>query len=219
MPERVIVFLDYQNVYRGARRTYHDHDHDPHWYGQVYPQRLGEYLAADSPFDRELTEVRIYRGLPDSSHDPKGYAACRRQQAEWEKSPQITVINRPLQYPRGWPHHHAVGEKPREKGIDVVLAMDFTRLAGTGYDVGIIFSTDTDLKPALEFVADLAAEELAAGRPPFPRAEVAAWSVRRQHCSRLAIEDHNLYCHWVGEPTYNAMCDLTNYSRSLPGES
>lgn len=74
------------------------------------------------------------------------------------------------------------------------------------YDVGIVMSTDTDLKPALEFVAGLTN---AHGKP---RAEVAAWSGEGQHNRRLAIKTRNLYCHWVGKDAYAAVADPTNYA-------
>ncbi|MGH7745528.1 MAG: NYN domain-containing protein, partial [Candidatus Dormibacteria bacterium] len=64
MADRVVVFVDYQNVYRLARSTFHDHALDPHWCGQVDPVKLALHLVSDSPFDRELTQVRIYRGQP-----------------------------------------------------------------------------------------------------------------------------------------------------------
>jgi hypothetical protein len=74
------------------------------------------------------------------------------------------------------------------------------------FDVGILFSTDTDLKPALELVADLTTKQ---GRP---RAEVAAWSGPGQQNRRLAIRNRNLYCHWIDEGTYRGFADGTDYS-------
>lgn len=68
-PSRVVVFLDYQNVYRGARRAFHS-EHDAHWCGQVDPVKLWQHLANDSPFSRTLTQVRIYRGHPTPRGTP-----------------------------------------------------------------------------------------------------------------------------------------------------
>jgi uncharacterized LabA/DUF88 family protein len=68
-----------------------------------------------------------------------------RQCAAWESKGAI-VIARALRYPAGWPE-----TKPQQKGVDVALAIDFVTMAIDGqYDVGVIASTDTDLKPALE---------------------------------------------------------------------
>ncbi len=206
MSDRVVVFVDYQNVYRSARRVYHHHEADAHWCGQIDPYLLGCHLAADSPYARELKQVRIYRGMPSSTRDPKGFAAARRQLSVWRSNPVVEVIDRPLQYPRGWPKDHLPGERPREKGVDVALSIDFAVMAARGeYDVGIMFSGDTDLKPSLEFVADL-------GSTRHVRAEVAAWSCDGQHNTRLSIPQRKIYCHWIDQPSYEGLRDNTSYS-------
>lgn len=110
---------------------------------------------------------------------------------------------RTLRYPRGWPASHRPGERPQEKGIDVALALDFVVMAvRKDFDVGILMSTDTDMKPALEAVAELTASQ-------GTRAEVAAWSTAGQHNRRLAIRSRNLYCHWVGKDVYDRIADPT----------
>lgn len=205
MSDRVVVFLDYQNVYKHARTCFHKQE-DRYVQGQVDPLRLAQHLAADSPFDRELHGVRIYRGIPDSSHDPKGYAACDRQCTSWLRDPRVTVTLRPLQYPSTWLDTAAWGLRPREKGIDVALAIDFVVMAVRHqYDVGIMMSTDTDLKPALEAVADLGGAE-------GPRAEVAAWKATGRHNRRLSIAGRKIWCHWLDEQAYVAVSDGTDYS-------
>jgi uncharacterized LabA/DUF88 family protein len=207
-PDRVVVFIDYQNVYRSARDVYHDHQADPHWYGQINPQALGEHLAKDSPYDRQLHEVRVYRGLPSSDRDRKGYGAARKQVAAWRALPNVTVFTRPLQYPAGWPNTSLPGEKPNEKGIDVQLALDMAIMAQRKeYEVGILMSLDTDLRPALEHVAELTR---AWGKP---RAEVAAWSMPKQQCRRLSLQgSRTLYCHWIDQASYTSVRDNTSYS-------
>lgn len=199
---RVVVFLDWQNVYKGAREVFCSVS-APHWQGQVDPVALAQHLAADSPFDRHLHQVRIYRGRPDATLDPRGYGACLRQVAAWERSPLVQTTMRTLRYPQGWPTTSRVGERPQEKGIDVALAIDFVVMAVRGeFDVGILMSTDTDMKPALEVVADMTG----------PRVDVAAWSAPGRHNRRLAIASRNLYCHWVGKDIYDQIADSTNYS-------
>ncbi|MEU2799443.1 NYN domain-containing protein [Streptomyces sp. NPDC007117] len=201
MSDRVVVFYDYQNTYMQARRLYHQ-DWEAWSMGQFDPVALAKHLAADSPFDRHLQQVRIYRGQPDATRQPGSYGASRRQHAGWEKDPLVKLVARPLRYPPTWPK-----ERAQEKGIDVQLSMDFAVMATRReYDVGIMVSADTDLKPALEYVAELTA---ARGKP---RAEVAAWSVANQHCRRLAIKGRNLYCHWIGEDVYKRVQDKTDYT-------
>ncbi len=63
------------------------------------------------------------------------------------------MIARDLRYPPDWPRRPA-----QEKGIDVALAVDFVTMVARGEcDVAILFSSDTDLLPALEAVIALAA--------------------------------------------------------------
>jgi len=202
----VVVFIDYQNIYMRARECFHKRlDH--HSLGQVNPISLADVLAADSPFDRRLHQVRVYRGIPDSTRDPRGYGAADRQIAEWRADDRVLVHARPLRYPHGWPESHAPGEKPREKGIDVALAIDFVAMAVQGeYDVGILMSTDTDLRPPLEFVSTLT-------RTGGPRAEVAAWSCDGQHSRRLAIKQAKIWCHWLDRVQYQRVADHTDYAR------
>lgn len=206
MAKRVIVFLDWQNLYSGARRMFHS-GYDPYSDGQVDPVLLGTWLASRNP-GQALKQVRIYRGLPDSTKQPEAYAANERQAAAWSSSPYVHVYRRALQYPRGWPDACLAGERPREKGIDVALAIDFVRLAiEDAYDVGVLVSSDTDLKPALEAVWDFKG---ASG----PRPETAAWSVPEQHCRRLALaKPRSLWCHWMDEALYRTVKDPTDYRR------
>lgn len=120
--------------------------------GQFDPMALGRLLVsqADERHPRVLEQVRMYRGLPVQNRDQKGHSAARRQIAAWEAA-GAKVFARPLRYPNGWPDRCLPGEKPQETGIDVSLAIDFVRLALEGrYEVGILLSADTDLKPPLK---------------------------------------------------------------------
>ena len=66
--------------------------------------------------------------------------------AEWRRQGSL-VFSRALRYDRGGP--------PQEKGIDVQLAVDFVAGAvSKNFDIGMIFSTDTDLLPPLEFLVE-----------------------------------------------------------------
>ena len=125
MSTRVVVFLDWQNVYNGARAAFCS-PHAPYWKGQVDPVALAQHLAADSPFDRKLHQVRIYRGQPDATLDPKGYIASSHQAAAWQQSPLVELNDANSPLPAGLasaePHRRA----SQEKGIDVALAIDFS---------------------------------------------------------------------------------------------
>lgn len=148
----------------------------------------------------------MYRGLPSSMRDPKGYAACRRQMATWESSDAVAVTTRSLQYLDA----DEPGQRPsvREKGIDVALAIDVATLAAErAYDVAIVFSLDTDLHPAFEYVLE---KQRAWGRP---RIEAAAWTAPGLVNRRLAISGQRMYCHWVGQDTYDRVRDDRDYTK------
>ena len=194
--KRVAVFFDYQNVYEGARRAFFPVG-APWTDGAFDPLGLANAIVMASDQDAILDQVRIYRGRPESTKQPRSFGANRRQCAKWEKS-GCAVFTRTLRYPDNWPQ-----ERAQEKGIDVQLAIDFVVLGRDGkYDVGILFSTDTDLKPALEAV-------VAAGGP---KVEVAAWYGDNQHNRRLSIKGHNVWCNWVDYATFSAHKDTTDYT-------
>lgn len=149
--QRLAVFIDYQNAYRGARRAFGSGD-APHIVGQFDPLKIARAIAQRHPSYsgaklRSLVSVVTYRGLPGANRDPTGYAAARKQIAKWNRTtdpngitPQVRT--RPLAYGING---------PREKGIDVLLALDLAFAAAEGqFDVVVLFSGDSDLLPALE---------------------------------------------------------------------
>jgi len=93
----------------------------------------------------------VYRGAPSNQREARLYAVSQAQRAEWTRSALVEVHYRALRYPPRWPQ-----EPAREKGIDVLLAINLVRLADSGrYDVLVLGSHDTDLEPALEMAAGL----------------------------------------------------------------
>lgn len=196
MPKRVGVFIDYQNVYRRARSAF-ALPGDPHWVGQIDPLKVGSLLAART-LDSVLEFVRIYRGLPDGARDPRGNAACSRQVSVWAKLQSVEVFTRPLRYTPNYPI-----EKPTEKGIDVQLAIDFVVAAlDKRFDIGVIFSADTDLKPAIETVIARTALDVA----------VATWQPPVGYASRISIPTRKIWCHYLRDVDFAVVRDPTNYA-------
>ena len=98
-----------------------------------------------------------------------------------------------------WP-----SSKAEQKGIDVALAVDFVALAIDGeYDVGVIASTDSDIKPALEYVRRKCNDRC--------HIEVAAWNNPLKK-SRLSISGYNIWCHFLDRSDYDSIADLTDYN-------
>ena len=197
--DRLVVFVDYQNTYRLARAAFHDVT-TPQRFGHVHPLALGNVLTKLGPYERELAQVRAYTGIPDGRKDPRGYGAASRQVARWRKS-GVEVVTRPLRYPQDWPDCPE-GERPEEKGIDVALAIDFVMLAiQDKYDVGLLVSCDTDLRPALEVVLANTNK----------RVQVAAWQGAAGRSPRLTLPGANVWCHWMGSDAYARCGDSTDY--------
>lgn len=195
MADRVMVFIDYQNIYRGARKAF-DLDSGHHVHGQVLPLRVGLALKNNGIGERELMEVRVYRGMPSAKRDARGYGAADRQNALWRNTDRVTVRTRPLNY--------RDPDAPKEKGIDVQIAVDFVRMAiEDRYDMGILFSTDTDLLPALEAVCDLKGE-LAC--------EAAAWVPPVGSPSILRVKGKQVRYHYLDRQWYERLRDPTDYN-------
>jgi uncharacterized LabA/DUF88 family protein len=197
---RLILFIDSQNVYKNARDAYFK-DNDHHIFGQVNPLAFGQLICQKTiPVAPILHQVRIYCGQPDASKEPRTYAANYRQRNVWAKM-GVFVVSRPLRYPQDWPK-----SKAQEKGVDVALAVDFVTMAVNGeYDIGVIASTDTDLKPALEFVYRHFLGKI--------RIAVAAWRSDLKR-SRLSIEDSKIWCHYINRDDFEMIKDLTDFNLS-----
>jgi hypothetical protein len=191
----VAVFIDYQNVYRGARAAF-GLEGSPHMAGQIFPRLVGLKIKGVGGDQRELTAVHVYRGVPSSRYDPKAFGAAQRQIELWTRQALVVPRTRPLNY--------RDPDAPREKGIDVLLAVDFVTMAlNNAYDVGVIFSADTDLLPALEAVAALRGDAAC---------EVACWKPSDRSARRLVLPGKRIYCHYLSRSDYDHVADATDYT-------
>ena len=87
MPDRIVVFLDAQSVYKDAREAFF-HPKDPYSLGQVDPVKFARLISTRKPpglpeGPRVLAGVRVYAGLPSAAGDTQegdrggGYVARR----------------------------------------------------------------------------------------------------------------------------------------------
>lgn len=197
---RVAVFIDWQNVYRTARRAYRL-EHLPSQRGNFSPFRLSRLLAAANGRGScgELVCVEIHRGLPSQKYDKIGYIANRRQEAAWRaESPGVVVPKlRPLRY-LNYPK-----EAPTEKGVDVELAVSAIEATlRKRCDVAIVFSHDTDLLPVPEAIARLLGPE---------HVETASWvsrSFQGRLRPRVPVVNHSL-----PQSVFEALETPVNYAR------
>lgn len=140
---RTVVFIDYQNMYKRARGAF-GWIESPGHLGNFQPLVLARLLAAAE--DRDLSQVRVYTGVPAQERDKKGYEIMQRRTQAWKNAaPELVDVHpRTMRYPP---------REGREKGVDVELAVDFVALAIDGeYELGIVASADTDLIPAIELI-------------------------------------------------------------------
>ncbi len=197
-PLSVAVLIDWQNVYNGPREAF-DLYSSGHVAGNVDPIKLAAGLAgAPDPTSRRrvLREIRVYRGKPDNARDARTYAAWRSQTAAWEQrgGDRFKLCARDLKYEGG----------VREKGIDVWLAVDLARMAVRGtVDRAVVFSTDTDLVPALI----LAVEERG---PEF--IEIAGWVGSPTAASLLTVPGHRIAQRKLRRDAYDRLHDHTEYN-------
>lgn len=149
----VVVFIDYQNAHNSAHRSFcgvgtnlKDCALDP--------ARIAEAAVKKRAPGGIISQVRVYRGHPDPRREPRLAQVSDRQKNAWQSDGRVVVLRRTLKYPRGWEPHWQ--ERPREKGVDVSLAVDLVRCAVDGScDVAMVVSRDTDLEPALEAAMEL----------------------------------------------------------------
>ena len=193
---RTAVFIDYQNVYHAARRAFHSLD-DPASFGQIAPRKLTELLCrkelrGEATTEAQLEQVRVYRGMPRAGD--RNYSPARRQVAAWQAD-QVIVVTRPLQGPRN---------APREKGIDISLALDFYEAARSDrFDLGILFSVDSDFEPLIE--------KLRRSDRRFSMAvETAAWWAPPRQVLQLGGRS-GIPCHLLTESEYALVRDRRNY--------
>ncbi len=168
------------------------------WSSVIHPVRVAETVAGLRGPRADLQGVRAYRGRPDPRKERTVASANDRQKLAWEDDPLCTVIRRPLRYPDDWGQPDSY-EKPREKGIDVALAIDMVAMAiRDEFEVGILFSRDTDLLPALEAIRELKG----------PHVECATW----EGSSQLRLNSGKpLYCHKLDEQDFRAVIDPRRY--------
>ncbi len=90
----------------------------------------------------------------------------------------------------------------------MALAVDFVMMAARHeYDVGILFSSDTDLVPALEAVLVLRPDDPPAG-------EVAAWAAPGARSRSLSVRGASIRRHLLSDADYRVVADPTDYTLS-----
>lgn len=167
VPQRVICFIDGSNLYSHLRDVFGS--------GKVHLPRLSHYLAGTG---RRLVEWRYYAApIPQGTSpvDKQNYAAQQRFFLFVQRHRKGVLRLGRFQ-------REASGAF-REKGVDVLLAVDLVRLAAEDrYDVAIVVSGDGDLVPAIKTVQQLYDKT----------AEVALPAVQAYHVLQAADRYHEI---------------------------
>jgi uncharacterized LabA/DUF88 family protein len=202
--ERVALFIDYQNMHFTALGEFCPYGTPPED-ALVHPLLIAERIVQKRSTKRAsaLEYVKVYRGRPNPAHHPSMTSANDAQKAAWERDARVTVIRRDLNY-RGWPQ-----QPPREKGIDVKLAVDLVQSSMLAeYDVAVVFSGDTDLLPALEMAFHYTA----------PMTEIACWTGAKPlwFPDQLRVKRYLPYCHFLNAADFQACRDTARYTVAGP---
>jgi len=148
---RVLVFVDGQNLYKACGKLF---DHP-----LCHPHLLAEYLAG--PRTNHRVGCRFYTGRPNPNISPRQASHLDRRIAAMS-GVGVSAITRQLRYHWDWGHQQdlpqpgphvapetvtlAPYQRPQEKGIDLVLALDVIEFfLDDIWDVAIIVSLDRDL--------------------------------------------------------------------------
>lgn len=150
---RVGVYIDYSNVYAGARDAF-GLTREPGYRGNVNPLYLAKRVALQSPGTgapprrdtHELHLTKVFRGAPDPARDPRGALMEAKRAAQWEKW-GCKVYRQTVNY-KG-------DGTAEEKGVDVRLAntMLIDALRGE-VDTVVLVSADKDFRYAILQILD-----------------------------------------------------------------
>ena len=202
---RVVVFVDYQNVYHGARHLFGGSESLHPSTGNVHPLAYGKLLCdlgLEKDPDRVLAGVRVYRGKPvhGRGHE-KVCQAFDRQVALWARTPRVEVFTRPLRY---FPAVNEAGDhylRGEEKGVDVMMALDIALGATNNtYDVAVAATADTDLLPAIEHALEVN-----------KRVETSTWWTAKSPRGKLTVPNRNIWNHNLNKSHFDLVRDGTDY--------
>lgn len=206
---RVGVYIDYSNVYSGARDAFML-DSAPGYRGNVNPMHLAKRVAmqaADGAPRRETHELvftKVFRGAPDPQKEPRGALMEAKRAHQWGRL-GAEVYRHTLDYGQG---------SPVEKGVDVRLATTLLMDAVEScFDLGILVSADKDYRHALLRIRDFRTVVL----------EVATWQAipggravgRIELCPERPSEDE-ISCHLLSRQDFGRLEDKIDYRTQPP---
>ena len=177
---RTVFFIDYSNAFKCAAEMFCDLDEEAATWGEVDGHFSPGDLAVEAVtalnagpkrLDLELTQVRVYAGIPAghvSAREAKKKHGEKDRTELWESCQRVEVVaHRPrLSYSK---------DGASETEVDTQLAADLVSMAHDHcFDVAVLVSRDSDFIPVLEEV-----ERLKRSGAPV-RVDLAGWAFRRK---------------------------------------
>ena len=146
-----IAFVDGQNLYHCAKEAF-GYEHPNYDVG-----KLAAAVCLASGW--KLTQVRFYTGVPPKERNRWWHEYWARKKTRMVRS-RVEVYTRPLRYSSELLEDGTTTYVPREKGIDVRIAIDMLTLGiKKAYDVALVFSQDQDLAEVAKELRDLAGRQ------------------------------------------------------------
>lgn len=176
MTNRTVFFIDYSNAFNAAAEEFCGlakgaaswGEVDGHFSpGDLAVEAVTALNASPKRLDLELTQVRVYAGIPAghvSAHEAKKKSGEEGRTERWESCQRVEVkVHRPpLSYGE---------DSVSETGVDTQLAADLISMAYDHcFDVAVLVSRDNDFIPVLEEV-----ERLKRSGTPV-RVDLAGWA-------------------------------------------
>lgn len=144
---RLAIVIDYQNIHLTATDRFAPYG-TQHHETLVHPLHFAEQAVAgwsEKYGEAELAQVLVFRGAPSNARQPTQYSVVQRQRSEWTRDRRVKVNYRTIRY------SDRPGIPPREKGVDVLVALHLVKLStAEDLDVVLLAAHDTDQEPALE---------------------------------------------------------------------
>lgn len=198
LPEnlRVVVFVDGQNLYYGARSAWREDDprqHSPYSWPSYDVQKIAMTLAGRKQ-DRCLVGTRFYTGVP-SGKQSTFWNQFWSKKLFWLETNGI------------YTYRGRISHSGNEKGVDVSLSINLIKLTyERAYDIAVIVSQDWDFGPAVKL-----AREIAAGQGRRIRVESAFCENRRNNRGIPGTD-------WVviDQGTYDSCRDVREYRTGPP---
>jgi uncharacterized LabA/DUF88 family protein len=204
---RLVTFFDGQNLFGAAKRAYG-------YMNATYdPVLLSRHVAGS--LSAALTEIRFYTGVHTQAESPALWSYWNTKIGRMRSS-GVNVFHRNLAYHTEeftLPDGSTVTRRvPREKGIDIRIALDMVRLVReNALDTIVLFSQDNDLREACDEVKMIAQSQgrFVRIRSAFPQMEDPAKATKQRGIEKTEW-------HPIARSVYDSCCEAPGGATGAP---